>query len=516
MREKAVRLRLLLFALAFALAACGGGPSYETEYSPAEPEDLPEILEEIPEPAADFVFLPQTIYFAQDMWTARIISVQEESLFLLYHPMDEEISVGVARVQKDGSDFTPLWYGTEHHEEEDDTLSSEVTAVAAAAARPAGGVFIVRHHYGGLISGDDFDVFEVYTLLAIAPDGEVVQEANLSEMLEIPAGIMFEIIRLQSLSDGRILLATLDTLYVLSAELQLEREIPFPALDFIATQDDRLFVSLWDEAEERHLVLPFDLESGRIDEEADSLFFTHLNNTVAGTEHDLYISTAQGVFGFDVDTRQFTMLFDWADLDILIPFRVVPSDRGELFFIEQYWGIRDIEHSVALVRMDKHAPPDAPAQVELIYGALMIDPASRREVVTFNRTNDTYRIRIREYYNQLDGNKACARAAFHADILAGDVLDIVDFNLSSFEPYTYHGLLADLGVLLDLDDELEGEYWAEHVRRLLEIDGRLYAIDTVLIPHTILGISANSEHIEPAWLFVRTVLTEALRAMQEL
>ena len=561
MRERLVQLLSLFLVLLLSLAACGGEPSYET----AEPPAMPEEEETLPEIAADFVFLPETIHFEQDMWTAKIISAQGDTLFLLYRPKDEEIAVGVARVQRDGSGFETLWYGTEYREEESGRLLQlEVTDISATAARPAGGVFVVRHHYGGQISGDDFDIFETYTLMAIAPQGEVVQEMDLSQLLNIPAGTMFEIIRLQGLSDGRVLLGTLDSLYVLSADFQLERELPFPALDFIATRDDQVFVSLWDEEKERHLVLPFDLELGRINEGADSLFYAHLHNTVAGVDHDLYISTGQAVFGFDIQTRQFTTLFDWADLDIFTSFPAVPSDTGELFFIEQYWGLGDVAHSVTLVRMEKHEPPDVPEQVELLYGALLVDPVLRRELVAFNRANDHYRIRVREYYNRLSGDMDQARADFHADLLAGDVLDIVDFNLSSHWPHAHAGLLTDLGPLLDRDDTLARGQLVENLRQLLEIDGALYVIagefsirslvapaylddvppreytlrsfsdllrmeesfggdvsflgypgiestGAMLIPHTMLGISANSAHIESAWLFVRTILTEAFQ-----
>ena len=487
MREKRVRLLLLLFALPFALAACGGGSDYKENPAPVMPIEVAAVIEEEAEEIVqDFVFLPETIYFEEEMWTAKIISAEADSLFLLYHPMGEEFVVGVARMERDGSDFVPLWTGTGFQEEDESgDVHAVFTDIAATAARPAGGVFLVRHHYDSWIRGDDFHVFESYTLMAMDSKGRLVQERDLSEVLDIPVGTMFEILRVQGLSDGRVLLNTWDTLYVLAEDFRLEREIPLQVLDFIVTGGDRIFVSLWEEAGERHLVLPFDLESGQIDETADSLFYTHLNNTVAGTDHDLYITTGQAVFGFDIETRQFTQLFDWTDLDSFASFRVVPSPGGELFFIERHWGLDDIEHRVALVRMDRHDPPDRPAQVELIYGALMADAVLRREVVAFNRENQDYRIRIREYYNRLGGDIDQARADFHRDILAGDVLDIVDFSFFPFGPYARGGLLADLGALLDGDEDL-GDL-VENVRRLLEMEERLYVIAGEFALRTLVG-----------------------------
>lgn len=475
---------LLALTMVFGLAACGGGTS-----DPSTPGLGPgggTAAEE------GYVYVPEFLDVNFDVMSIDIIAVSGDTLYVNYHAMDEDFvsRMGIATIGTDGNNARSIWSGENRHWEEDGVSYSESQNMSAATLHPEGGLLGILYNYSGSWSEEEFSFEETFMLTHMGADGTVLREADLAQMLDIAEG-MFGVNRIRTLSDGRILLSSWDALYLLSADWTLEHQFEWTANDFIVTADDQILVSEW--REEGVQVFPFDLATGEIDETDGSIFAADLSNAVTGLQYDLYVGTQSAVFGFDLASRRSTLLFDWLDIDMVSSFRFVASDAGEIFFFEQNWdNMRGDMPTSTLVRLTRRPISEVPQRTEITLGSLSLDWDLRREVVAFNQRNQSYRIRVREYWDWMQGDTADAVARLNTDIITGNAPDIIDFSWAlSFERYARRGLLADIGALLDADPELERADLVENVRRLMEVDGTLYTAASQFTVQTLIGSSAR-------------------------
>ena len=482
---KALLALLLAGAMVLGLAACG---NRDTAAPPTggiggENQGTAE--------AAGFVYIPEFIDVQFEASSLEIIAVSGDMLYVSYRAVDGMGGMGLAVIRTDGSDARSIWEGVSRQWEEGDVTHSEFQELVAVSLHPDGGLLVVRHDYGGFWGPEESSFDESFALMHIGSDGATLREESLNQALNLPMDGWFGVNSLQVLSDGRILVSTWDTLYVLSANWTLEREMELQASGIVVTADDQVLVSVWREGADGSQVFPFDLETGEIDETYGSIFTADLHNTVVGSQYDLYVGTHNAVYGFDLASRRSTMLFDWLDIDMLTSFRFAASETGELYFFEQNWDeMQGGVMSSTLVRLTRRPISEVPQRTEIVFGSLSVDWELRREIVNFNQRSQTYRIRVREYWDWMSESQADAIARLNTDIITGNAPDIIDFGLAlSYERYARRGFLADIGALLDADAELSREDMVETVRNLMEVDGTLYTVASQFAVQTLVGRS---------------------------
>jgi len=486
---KATIALLLVFAIVLGLAACGGGGGGATE-TPGVGIGGGEqgTLEQ-----QGYVFVPEFIDVRTNGETSlELLAISGGDLYVTYRMTEGAGGIGV--LNADGTGFRSIWQGISEFWEEDDASHSDVQEVAMVVPHPEGGVLAVRYDYGGFWGADDSDFHEAFALMWIASDGTVRREEDLNDVLGIQEGFGFGVRRMQMLSDGRVLIGSWDTLYVLSADWTLERQMDLEVSDFIVAADDQMLVSVWREGADATQVFPFDLATGEIDESGDPVFEADLFQSIQGTQYDLYVGTPNAVFGFDMQTRRSTLLFDWLDIDMLNSSRFVPAENGDIFFFEQQWGDWEMggstrDTSVTLVRLVQRPVSEVSQRTEIVYGALTASWEIRQEIVNFNQRNQNYRIRLREYWNWMSNEPiADAIARLNTDIVTGNAPDIIDFGLQlPYAQYARRGVLADMGALIDGDSELSRDDFVQNVMDLMKIDGTLYTATSQFTVQTLAG-----------------------------
>jgi len=487
-RFKSVLAILLALTMVLGLAACGGGG--ETTEAPTGG-----IGGAGQGTAADdgYIYVAEFLDVDLDASSIDLIAASGDTLYVTYRTNDFMGGMGIATMRTDGTGATSIWESTNQQWEEGETTHSEFQDVSVATLHPDGGLLALRYEHGGSWGPEESSFEESFVLMHLGSDGSVLQEADLAQVLDLPAGSHFGVSRIGVFSDGRILVNSWEALYVLSADWTLERRIEWEASDFIVTAADQVLVSVWREGAYSTQVFPFDLATGEIDETDGAIFTAELNNAVIGAQYDLYVGTQTAVFGFDLATRRSTLLFDWLDIDMISSFRFAASDTGEIFFFEQNWDeMGGGDSGGTLVRLTRRPIDEVPQRTEIVLGALSVDWDLRREIVAFNQRNQNYRIRVREYWNWTMEEPADAIARLNTDIITGNAPDIIDFGWAlSFERYARRGLLADIGALLDADATLSRSDLVENVRHLLEIDGTLYTTASQFTVQTLVGSSAR-------------------------
>ena len=505
---------MLAVSMLLSLAACGGG----NENGPSDEEPNLE--------ATGYVYMPEFIDIDAPVSSLDLLAIFGDTLFVRYSATGEDFSFipGIATLRTDGTGFTSIWQGESGERVEEDATYYIHDSIGHAALRSAGGIYAVRQISEGFFShdGEDSGFEEGIYLMAISANGTVDREVDLTTVLGVSEGMSVGVNQMRALADGRLLISTWENLYVLSPDWSVEREFSLEEISidgFIVTGDDRVVVSTWDQLTFESSTYFFDLETGQVQDEAESLFSGNLFGAVPGTEYDLYIGDHVSVFGVRLETGEQIRLFDWMDMDMASGTNFVVSDEGEIFFFEVQWGAMEEGRggSSTLVRLTKVDASEVPEVTTLTFGALSVDFELRNEIIEFNKRNSNYRIRIREYMDWQAGDWEAAYEAalqrLNTDLLTGNAPDMLQFQDDlPFDVYARRGFLTDLGALLDADPELSRDDLIPSVMDLLSIDGNLY----VAVPQfTIQTLVGRSDRVGPNMGWTMAEFQAAVDALPE-
>jgi len=130
------------------------------------------------------------------------------------------------------------------------------------------------------------------------------------------------------------------------------------------------------------------------------------------------------------------------------------------------------------------APDQAEEQVVLTYATMNMDGMLRSWIVDFNKEHPECRIEVKEYGGE--GYEA-GMLRLNADIVAGNVPDIMDLDDVDVGAYLSKGILADLYPFLDADAEMGREEFIPGILKQYDEDGKLYGIMAGFYMETMMG-----------------------------
>ena len=124
----------------------------------------------------------------------------------------------------------------------------------------------------------------------------------------------------------------------------------------------------------------------------------------------------------------------------------------------------------------------------IVYGTMNLRYDVKKKIIQFNKTNDAYRVEVREYSNDQAGQDRLS-----ADIVSGNGPDIVDLSCIDADSFIDQGILADLNTFIDEDSTFSRDDFVENVFEVYENNGQLYGIplsftiDTMLAKTSVVG-----------------------------
>ena len=139
-------------------------------------------------------------------------------------------------------------------------------------------------------------------------------------------------------------------------------------------------------------------------------------------------------------------------------------------------------------------PPEEVVEKQILtLGCCYIDSDVRTQVVQFNKTNEKYRIQIKDYsvYNtETDYEQAYTK--LNTDIVSGNVPDILVLDSSlPLESYMSKGLFEDLYPYIDADEEMNRTDFLTSVFDAFSKDGKLYQLIPSFTVFTVVGKTAD-------------------------
>lgn len=206
-----------------------------------------------------------------------------------------------------------------------------------------------------------------------------------------------------------------------------------------------------------------------------------------GTKYDFILTDSTSIYGYNLGDEEPLEIMDTVDSDLYSGNINSVQLINDTQFIATYYDPTDWRTCVGL--FTKVPPEEVKDKTAIVMASMYIDYDLRKRVVDFNKSNDTYRIQMKEYNKYATAEDYLAGyTQLNTDIISGNVPDIliVDSQMP-IDSYIAKGLIADLNPLLDSDPEINREDYLENIFEAFSQNGKMYQLVPAFQASTIVG-----------------------------
>lgn len=252
-------------------------------------------------------------------------------------------------------------------------------------------------------------------------------------------------------------------------------------------QDGSLLIITADDSWSKLYASSYDPETGTEGERTELPGNMMMYSMYQGTYTDLLLTNNQGLYTYNIGDSEVKQLMSYVNSDLDATYLNGITMLDEEHFIAYYNDMVDYNLQVAyFTRVD---PKDIPDKKVLVLGANYLSSDVRKRVIEFNKSDSQYRITLRDYstYNTMDDYMA-GYTQMNNDIIAGKMPDIIMVDTQiPVENYIAKGLIADIGSLIEKDEELSQTEFLENVFEAFSVDGTLYYVVPTFSVNTMIG-----------------------------
>jgi uncharacterized protein YceK len=251
------------------------------------------------------------------------------------------------------------------------------------------------------------------------------------------------------------------TLYVVETDGSLRFSLAGMTLGSMALTDTG---TLWvtDRVDGTWMVRVLDLENQTWGKTISDVPYHTIYGTSSG---QVYGRDNQMLYTVDTQTGQATVVLDLINTGFYgLVQALCPMENGDLLL----WS-----HTEVAEQLYRLTPSDGQERIVLTL-ATMEDDWYDGTVLTFNQSQDDYKIEIRYYEDSVDGLNQ-----MNLDIISGDAPDIYDLRDMPISQMVSQGLLEDIYPFIDADPDMDRTDFNPTLLAAMETDGKLYT----LIPH---------------------------------
>lgn len=208
-----------------------------------------------------------------------------------------------------------------------------------------------------------------------------------------------------------------------------------------------------------------------------------------GGTYDFYYKDSSSIYGYTIAEKKSTKVLDFVASNMngqnVYNMTFLPDGT---FISSEY---DQTAGKTVCSRYSKVDPSTIANKKTLTLGGVWIDEQVKEAVIKFNKSSDDYNITLKDYSSMEDGE-----TQFAADIVAGNIPDIVSLNSLPIRQYVAKGVLADLTEYYTkdgLDKEL-----LPTVAEAIQVEGKYYSVAPSMYLST---MAANSEivHDKTGW-----------------
>ena len=206
-------------------------------------------------------------------------------------------------------------------------------------------------------------------------------------------------------------------------------------------------------------------------------------------DYDFYYKDDSGIYGYQLASKKGTKLMDFVASNVTsdYSYSIIPIDAETM--IGTTW--QDSGSKLTLYK--KVDPSSIKDKTTITVGAMYLDDNVKRAAIDFNKKNDQYQIELKDYSSEED-----PETKMNADIIAGNVPDIICLNGVSVDQYAEKGILEDLNTFYEKDSDISKDDLIPSVEKAMEIDGKLYFVSPSFSISTLIA-SAKDVGTESGW-----------------
>lgn len=245
--------------------------------------------------------------------------------------------------------------------------------------------------------------------------------------------------------------------------------------------DDELVV-FYSDSSYTQMAVKLNPETGAVSEPYDFSKYSYGGQYYPGSgEYDVYYIDDKGIGGYSFETGEGELVLDYMNSDLMnfYPNTFMALDDGS-FMCTAYDNTLD-DSKVMIMHLSPVPADQIKPKYILTLGTLYMDYNIQKQVYAFNRTNDEYRIVLKDYSADIVYSEDSeytyedAIAKLNGDIAAGDIPDLLICTSEiPFDSYSSKGMFADLYEYIDADASLDRSMFEANVLSAYEKDGKLY------------------------------------------
>lgn len=236
------------------------------------------------------------------------------------------------------------------------------------------------------------------------------------------------------------------------------------------SKEGDIYISTWGETGLE--VKKVDLNSKSLGEKLEGISAGYGNdNYYTGVSKSILIS-GEEVALYDVASATKEKLFSWLDVDVNSNYinNVGELSDGRLWAVYQDYEAEGNQPEIMVLKKVKAS--EAVQKEEITYGTVSLDWDMKRLIINFNKSNEKYRIVVKEYGSE---DYQAGITQFNADLTTANCPDLIDLSSLNYSMYVSKGILEDLYPYMEKSGLKKSDY-VENVLTAYEVDGKLYAM----------------------------------------
>ena len=215
-----------------------------------------------------------------------------------------------------------------------------------------------------------------------------------------------------------------------------------------------------------------DLNSKSIGEKLEGISTGYGNwNYYTGASKSILVS-GEKVALYDASSAAQENLFNWLDVDVNSNYidNVGELSDGRIWAVYQDYEAEENEPEIMILK--KAEASEVAQKEEITYGTVNLDWDMKRLIIDFNKSNEKYRIVVKEYGTE---DYQTGITQFNADLTTANCPDIINLAALNYTMYANKGILENLYPYMEKNGLKKSDY-VENVLTAYEVDGKLYAM----------------------------------------
>lgn len=234
-----------------------------------------------------------------------------------------------------------------------------------------------------------------------------------------------------------------------------------------------------------------DLATKGFGEELSGLPNNFYGAILPGTEKDFVLQGDSALYEYDAQTQTYEEILKFIDCDINGSYvqNVAVTQDGKILVYYRDWNLGTQE----VVSLVKKPASEVSQKQMLTLGGFYINQDLQSSIVKFNKSNEEYRITIRDYSESMGDDENAYEDAItlmNNDILTGNAPDMIYLGSVNLQTMANKGVIEDLSPYLESSDKLKREDMLESVLKTYTIGDTLCAIPTSFYISTLMSASS--------------------------